>query len=60
MAASAAMNMRATSVAHAEPRTPIAGAPRWPKIRTQFPTALTIFAATSASITGRTRFMACR
>ena len=41
----AAMKARASSVAHAEPRTPSAGNPKCPKISTQFATALTTFAA---------------
>jgi len=54
------MKMRAASVAYADPRTPIAGAPRRPKMRSQFAPALTRFAATSATITGRTTLIAWR
>ena len=36
-------------VAQAEPTTPIAGKPKWPKMRTQLRTALTRLAPTMAT-----------
>ena len=48
------MPTRAITVAHADPVTPIAGAPSLPKISTQLTNRLTMFAAISANITGRT------
>jgi len=46
--------------AQAEPRVPIAGSPRWPKMKSQFATMLMMFAVTRANVTGFTRPIACR
>jgi hypothetical protein len=55
-----AITLRAITVAHADPRTPIAGAPRFPKIRIQLKTTFTMLARTSATMIGRTTPMPCR
>ena len=54
------MNTRATVVAHADPTAPSAGAPRFPKTKTQLAKTLSTLAASTTSITGRTRPIACR
>ena len=53
------MNHREAAVAHPDPTAPMAGTPKFPKIRTQLAATFSRLPATTASRTGATVPSAC-